>query len=350
MAHYTDCYEPLDHRAARELLAAVDGPMAIRLYPVPRHRRVHPQRSPDSPQVLQSLQLIDRSIGAAMARLHEKGELDDTLFVLVSDHGATKMHTHLDLAQWFIGARRADAAPSGGVDPEPARGGHGGRQCVRVDLRASRRAAHRAPGPWSSCVVPRRSAPTDDIVAALVREPAVAFVAAEDGDGNVRVASSAGEAIITRDEDSIRYTLLSGDPLELGASFAGDRDEWLAHTFDSPYPDAAVHLLDQFSSPRGGDLVVVGTRGLRLPRPVRDSGAQVGARQPDPRAHAYAAVDQPSAAAGTACAPPTSSRRCSTGSTCRCRMASTDARCGSRDAPRVSRSRAGGRGRARAGR
>ena len=100
-----------------------------------------------------------------------------------------------------------------------------------------------------------------DVVAALVREPAVAFVAGEDSEGNVRVASSVGEAIITRDQDSIRYTLLSGDPLELGASFAGDREAWLARTFDAPFPDAAVHLLDQFSSPRAGDLVLAAREG-----------------------------------------------------------------------------------------
>ena len=51
---------------------------------------------------------------------------------------------------------------------------------------------------------------SEDLVSALVREPAVAFVAAEDRDGNVRVASTSGEAIITKDQDTIRYTLALG--------------------------------------------------------------------------------------------------------------------------------------------
>jgi hypothetical protein len=88
-----------------------------------------------------------------------------------------------------------------------------------------------------------------------------AFVAGVDGEGSVRVASAAGEAIITREATSIRYAPLSGDPLELGASFAGDRDAWLGRTFDSAFPDAPVHLLDQFSSPRAGDLVVAAREG-----------------------------------------------------------------------------------------
>ena len=75
------------------------------------------------------------SIGRTMVRLEEKGELDDTLFVLVSDHGATRMHTHVDLAQWFIAPRRADAASPGHLGEGPAGGRDGGRQRVRLDLR-----------------------------------------------------------------------------------------------------------------------------------------------------------------------------------------------------------------------
>ncbi len=198
-----------------------------------------------------------------MERLQERGELDETLLVLVSDHGATKMHTHLDLAQWFTAQgvptlhhpvvwtrnpRAAVMVAGNAFASIYARPGV--RRTTRLTMDQLRR--------------PDAFGTDHDMVAALVREPAVGFVAAESGEGNIRIASSGGEAIITRDGDSIRYTVLSGDPLEMGTSFAGDRDEWLAHTFDSPYPDAAVHLLDQFTSPRGGDLVVSASEGYDL--------------------------------------------------------------------------------------
>jgi len=260
IAHYTNGYEPLDRRAARELLAAVDSPMRFVFTQFPGIDGYTHSGSPDSPQVLQSLQLIDRAIGAVVARLREKGDLDDTLFVLVSDHGATRMHTHLDLALWFTARgvptlhhpvvwtrnpRVAVMVAGNAFASIYARPGV--RRTGRLTMEQLRR--------------PDAFGTNDDVVAALVREPAVGFVAAEGGEGSIRVASAAGEAIITRDDDSIHYTLLSGDPLEMGESFAGARDEWLAHTFDSPYPDAAVHLLDQFSSPRGGDLVVSAREG-----------------------------------------------------------------------------------------
>ena len=260
MAHYVDCYGALDNRAARELLAAADGSSRFVFTQFPAVDGYTHNASPDSPKVLQALRDIDRAIGHTMMRLDEKGELDDTLFVLVSDHGATKMHTHVDLAQWFI----ARGVPT---LHHPVLWARNPRVAVMVagnafasiyarpgDLRTKR---------WTMEQLRRPEAfgASEDLVSALVREPAVAFVAAEDRDGNVRVASSSGEAIITRDQDTIRYTLLSGDPLELGASFTGDRDEWLAHTFDAAFPDAAVHLLDQFSSPRAGDLVIAAREG-----------------------------------------------------------------------------------------
>ncbi len=260
LAHYTNGYEPLDRRAARELLAAVDTPMRFVFTQFPGIDGYTHSGSPDSVEVRQSLQLIDRSVGAVTARLQEKGELEDALIVLVSDHGATKMHTHLDLALWFsakgvptlhhpvLWTRKPRAAVMvagnafASVYARP-----GVRRTKRLTMDELRR--------------PDAFGTDQDIVAALVREPAVGFVAAESMEGTIRIASSSGEAVITRDGDSIHYTLLSGDPLEMGASFSGDREQWLAHTFDSPYPDAAVHLLDQFSSPRGGDLVLSAREG-----------------------------------------------------------------------------------------
>ncbi len=260
LAHYVDCYGLLDDRAARELVAAVDKPWRFVFTQFPAVDGYTHGARPDATEVLQSLHFIDRSIGQVMARLDEKGEADDTLLVLVSDHGATKMHTHVDLAQWFM----ARGVPT---LHHPVLWARNPRAAVMVAGNAFASIYARPGLPreqrWTMEQLRRPEAfGTDhDVVAALVREPAVAFVAGEDSEGGVRIASSVGEAIITREQDSIRYSPLSGDPLELGASFEGDREAWLARTFDAPFPDAAVHLLDQFSSPRAGDLVLAAREG-----------------------------------------------------------------------------------------
>ena len=260
LAHYVDCYGLLDNRAARELLAAADKPWRFVFTQFPAVDGYTHGSAPDAPAVLQSLRFIDRSIGRVMARLDEKGELDDTLFVMVSDHGATEMHTHFELADWFT---------SRGVPTlhHPVVWTRRPRAAVMVAGNAFASIYARPGVPrdrrWTMDELrhPEAFGTDHDIVAALAREPAVAFVAGQDSEGSVRIASSAGEAIVTLEGDQIRYTPLSGDPLELGTSFSGDREAWLAHTFNAPFPDAAVHLLDQFASPRAGDLVVAAREG-----------------------------------------------------------------------------------------
>ncbi len=260
LAHYVNCYGVLDRRATRELLAAVDGPWRFVFTQFPAIDGYTHGTSPTSPAVLHSLRTIDDTIGQVVHRLEARGEMADTLFALVSDHGATEMHTHLELWKWFT---------SRGVPTlhHPVLWARDPRAAVMVAGNAFAsvyaRPGQPRSGRWTMEQLRRPEAfGTDhDVVAALVAEPAVAFVAAEDGEGGIRVASSGGEAIITQEGEVILYTPLSGDPLQLGAPFAGDRDAWLARTFDSTFPDSAVLLLDQFSSPRAGDLVLAAREG-----------------------------------------------------------------------------------------
>jgi hypothetical protein len=100
-----------------------------------------------------------------------------------------------------------------------------------------------------------------DLVERLLREPAVALVAAEAGPDRVTVADAGGEAAISREQGRIRYQPESGDPLRIGEPWEGTDREWLSHTFGSAMPDAPYQLLDQFRASRTGDLVVVGREG-----------------------------------------------------------------------------------------
>ena len=88
----------------------------------------------------------------------------------------------------------------------------------------------------------------------------MAFVAAVDVDGAVRLASRDGEATLRCTAETITYTVETADPLG-GGTFSGSGRAWLARSFDTEFPDAAVQLLDQFRSPRTGDLVVVANDG-----------------------------------------------------------------------------------------
>jgi arylsulfatase A-like enzyme len=195
--------------------------------------------------------------------LARREELQDTLIVLVSDHGASPVHTHLDVAEWFRGhgvptlshpnlwtrAPRCCVATSGN--------GH-----AMVYARPGVPRTERWPVPrlrQSGAFGTER-----DLVTALAREPAVAFLAGESGDGGLELVSHDGTAEIRRLGSRIAYRPRTGDPLRLGETRVASADEWLAYGACDPFPDAAVQLLDQFRASRTGDLVVAANEGFDL--------------------------------------------------------------------------------------
>ena len=275
VSHATEWHQPGDDRVARELLRAIEQPWRFIFAQFPAVDGYTHGDHPRGPKVINALRTLDRTIGQVMLRLRQRGQLDDTLFVLVSDHGASAMHTHLDLADWFRGQGvRTMSHPVIWERNPLAAVMVAGNASAAVYARPNERRDQRLP--MERLREPATFGVQHDVVAALVREPAVAFVAGEREEGGLSLVSAAGEALVTREGDLIRYVPVSGDPLRLGGGYEGTRDEWLAHSFDSAFPEAPLHLLDQFQASRAGDLVVVADEGYdfrkRFERPEHKSG------------------------------------------------------------------------------
>jgi hypothetical protein len=279
LAHYAEWHQPSDTAVTRHLLRGVDAGWRFIFAQFPAVDGYTHQSTPDGPKVLRALRKVDQTVAALRARLAQRGELEDTLILLVSDHGATPVHTHLDLADWFraqgvptmshpvVWERRPQAAvmvAGNGSAMVYARPGI--PRADRLSLSALRQ-----PGAFGA---------RHDVIAALTAEPAVAFVAAEERPGQVRVADRSGEALIevagddgawawgddNGAEAAIAYRPLSGDPLELGGPRTASPAGWLQATWDGAYPDACMQLLDQFRAARTGDLIVVAREGYDFRR------------------------------------------------------------------------------------
>lgn len=295
LAHYAEWHQPSDDAVARHLLAGIDRGWRFIFAQFPAVDGYTHQTTPDGPKVLRALRRVDATVGALRERLRARGELDDTLILLVSDHGASVVHTHLDLATWF----RDQGVPT---LSHPILWEKDPRAAVMVAGNGSAMVYAR-PG------IPRAERwPLDrlraretfgtghDVIAALMREPGVGFVAAEERPGVVRVASSDGTANISREGELIRYQCLTGDPLELGAERALGSTEWVEAAWDSSYPDACCQLLDQFRAPRAGDLVVVAKEGtdfrrrFEVPEHKAGHGSLIRAHMQVP---VWASVDAP---------------------------------------------------------
>ncbi len=261
LAHYAQWHQPLDRTATRYLLRAAAEPWRFVFAQFPAVDGYAHQSTPDGPKVRRALRAVDATVGSLRTRLAERGELDDTLILLVSDHGASPIHTHLDLADWF----RAQGVTT---LSHPVVWEREAGAAVMVAGNCSA-AVYARPGqarpdrwPIERLRQPDAFGAGHDVVDALVREPAVAFVAAESADGGVAVVSAAGEARLAWHGTSLAYRPLSADPLQLGGPFSGDARAWLDRTWNAAFPDAGPQLMDQFRSPRAGDLVVVGQEGF----------------------------------------------------------------------------------------
>jgi hypothetical protein len=265
LAHFTEWHQPSDDAVARHLLRAAREPWRFVFAQFPAVDGYTHQSTPDGPRVLRALRRVDAAIGALLDTLESRGESERALVLVVSDHGASPVHTHLDLADWF----RAQGVPTlahpiiwtrnPGAAVMVA-----GNGSAMVYARPGMSRAER--WPLERLRTADAFGAGRDLVAALVREPAVAFVAGEttrpDGaEGALRLLSADGDAEIVRRGEYIAYVPRTGDPLAIDSAFEGTAREWVARTIDSPYPDAPGQLLDQFRSPRTGDLVVVAREG-----------------------------------------------------------------------------------------
>jgi Type I phosphodiesterase / nucleotide pyrophosphatase len=265
LAHYAQWHQPSDDAVARHLLRAAAGPSRFLFAQFPAVDGYTHQAHPGALSVLRALHKVDQVVGRLRDQLQRQGQLEDSLLLVVSDHGSARVHTHLDLADWF----RAQGVPT---LSHPVLWERNPRAAVMVAGNGSAMVYAR-PGvpreerwPIERLRQPDAFGASRDLVSALLQEPAVGLLAAEAGDGGVWVAGDGGTAIVRRTPAGISYRPVSGDPLGVGGARSGSVREWLESTWDADYPDAAYHLLDQFRADRTGDLLVVAREGYDFRR------------------------------------------------------------------------------------
>jgi arylsulfatase A-like enzyme len=108
VAHFAQWHQPSDDAVSRHLLRAASQSWRFVFAQFPAVDGYTHQTDPDSAQVHSALAKVDATVGKLRERLRERRELEESLILMVSDHGASQVHTHLDLAEWF----RAQGIPT----------------------------------------------------------------------------------------------------------------------------------------------------------------------------------------------------------------------------------------------
>jgi hypothetical protein len=255
-AHYLGTYPALDRAVASAWLDTAAEAWRFLFVVFPGVDGISHLKDPRHPAVLESYRLVDRALGAFIARVRNQGrgggggELPD--FFVVSDHGMTVMREHCDPAVLLEQSGVRTLRHPVHVWRQDARAATMVSGNASVQLYFDPRSGRDAPLTESS--IPGA------ILDRLLALPAVRLAACRADDGGVVIRTQTGRALLTQGSGLIRYEPAAGDPLGLGAVELEDRD-LLACTRETDVPDAPRQLLQLFQTPRAGDLVLSAAPG-----------------------------------------------------------------------------------------
>ncbi len=260
-AHFSGCWQSVDDAAWRYVDRAIDREADFLSVVLPAVDEYSHYTDPFSDETLNAYRAFDKGFGRLAERLQRQSKLDDTLFVISSDHGLTATHTHFEL--WsFLDELGFNTL----YYPKILRNG-----CNAVSMVSGNGMAHvylKKGDTWEErpSYEEIRTMGERDPVQALLSQEAVDLVAVRSaGDGAI-VCGLRGVAEIRETRNGISYRLLEGeDPFGYGdmPAFLSE-EQMLSTTFETDYPDAPYQLLRVFGSPRSGDLIVSARNGYDL--------------------------------------------------------------------------------------
>jgi len=253
-SHFLHDWRPLDHIFARKLVqwASSDSDFLFAVFPsVDGFSHLY---HPVHPKVLESYRNFDIALGAMWEALQRRGDLDRTLILVVSDHGLTPTHTHIDLAHFLQerfrclyyplvfkpGAASAEMVSGNGMSHIYLKNGTWRGRAFWEDIRGLR------------------------AVEDLLALGGVDFLACQDQGEAILVLGREGRARFLSEGDGIRYEFEGEDPLGIGKPGAFSLREALEHTYEGDHPDAPLQLLQLFLAERTGDIVVSARAGYDL--------------------------------------------------------------------------------------
>jgi hypothetical protein len=260
VAHFAATYGSWDRAVGRDLVRLARRPPRFCFVVFPGVDGVTHFHDPGHPAVLDRYRETDRILG----RYAAAGGFDgDHLTLMVSDHGASVVNQHTDLAEALERrGLRALAHPILWRRRPQVAVMVSGNSSAHLYLAPGARRSHR----YSVPAIEAGEVPgiPNDLVSWLAGLPGVGLVAGADGD-QVVVTDRGGRARL-RDagQGLIAYEAESGDPLRLGGSGVRLERDWLKASYQAAWPDAPMQLLQLFRSHRTGDLIVMAEPGADL--------------------------------------------------------------------------------------
>lgn len=210
----------------------------------------------DSPRLLDTIRIGDEMVAELRADLERAGRWDETLLMVVSDHGHSPVPQHDELvdvltAQGLTVAAHPFAGKAKSADAVVMVSGNAMAHVYLDARRRSRLGADALAGRWG------------EVLTTLVDRESVdvALVPLEPGACLVR-APGRGDAIVRWRDGRYDYEPRDGDPLRLENALTGlDAAAAWDACLPTEHPDALVQIAHIASASRSGDLILSANRG-----------------------------------------------------------------------------------------
>ncbi len=259
-AHLTDHWSFVDDVVAKKTIAALDEDPDFVFLVFPSVDEYSHRSSVTHPRTLEAYRNIDAHVGRIVEKLKSKGMYDDTLMVLVSDHGLSDTHTHFDVGPYLeskgiktffytqIFKRNFKAASM-----------VSGNGMSHLYFKTDKGWAERATFEYLSH--------TGILLDELRMRPEVDLVASLGADGSIHLQTEKGHSFFKVTQDGVDYHYNQSDALGIfsgGSSVSLTWEDTVQKTWDSHYPDVFKQLEQVFRSPRSGDVIVTAKSGFDL--------------------------------------------------------------------------------------
>ncbi|PIR20210.1 MAG: hypothetical protein COV45_07690 [Deltaproteobacteria bacterium CG11_big_fil_rev_8_21_14_0_20_47_16] len=260
-AHLTDRWSLVEQAACEKVLDVIKKPFDFCFAVFPAIDEYSHLSGPLSRATDDAYFKLDDYMGQIRDALAKKGQLQDTLIWLISDHGFSATHTHF-CANEFLEERGIRTF----FYPLIFK-----KNCIAANMMSGNAMAHlyfKDPSGWNKSVTLKRLVDLyGTMVDDLVREPAVDICAVRGEEGAIEVLSKRGHATVRRNGDLISYDVQTQDPFGYGKlPSIMSSQESLSRTYGTDYPDAPYQLGQLFQSDRTGDIVISAAPGYDLRR------------------------------------------------------------------------------------
>lgn len=273
-AHLTDRWGSVDEAAEKKTLHFLKQDPEFVFVVFPGIDEYSHLSSPFHPKTYEAYERLDRAVGKMVQSLKSRGQWEETIFLIVSDHGLSETQNHFPLNQFLenMGIKTfyyPKIVFKWNFDAASMVSGNG-----MANVYFKSESGWKGRTSWEEL-----SSRKDKVIEKILENEEIGLLAGQKKDGSLVVKSRRGEAVIKTDQGGVHYRLMGGDPFGYPKlpEIMTDRQS-LDLTFNTDYPDGPAQMLQVFRSKRAGDLILSAEKGsdLRLRHEVPEHKSSHG--------------------------------------------------------------------------